>query len=301
MKVDVLLRTRDFDTDYRWVFRPDYVDQVMEEKMSFLIQMMQKFELKEFLTEESLHNIYYIYDENGSVLVRSGFSGSMDSQGRTIYAVEGLACPPEQNRIFWYALPYLIDRLSGNTLLRDRWMPGRKGTHQTTSRQLSFDTLTEECLFMEPGETGSMWQQMQDHSECMKKLMQDIQTSPDMFSFVYGTRGSSFYPCSVGSCYTPGELETLPVIHERQINTALHPVISEENETYRIEIQIEPQGKRYGAFLLARDGQGEAVAETDKMTFGKDGIDLAQIEKARIALDKKLVSVGYNRGRRKER
>ena len=115
------------------------------------------------LTVESREYIFYIYDENGSVLVRSGFSGSMDSQGRTIYAVEGLACPPEQNRIFWYALPYLIDRLSGNTLLRDRWMPGRKGTHQTTSRQLSFDTLTEVWQFKEPGETGRWWQAMQEH------------------------------------------------------------------------------------------------------------------------------------------
>ncbi|MFQ9390200.1 MAG: hypothetical protein ACLR1V_16650 [Coprococcus sp.] len=42
MKVDILLRTRDYDRDYRWIFKPEYVDRVTEDKMSFLIQMMQK-------------------------------------------------------------------------------------------------------------------------------------------------------------------------------------------------------------------------------------------------------------------
>ena len=101
MKVDILLRTRDYDRDYRWIFKPEYVDRVTEDKMSFLIQMMQKSELKQYLENESLYNLYYLYDENGSALVRSGFSGSMDRQGRNIYAVEGIACPAEMNRIWW--------------------------------------------------------------------------------------------------------------------------------------------------------------------------------------------------------
>ena len=73
MKVDILLRTRDYDRDYRWIFKPEYVDRVTEDKMSFLIQMMQKSELKQYLENESLYNLYYLYDENGSALVRSGF------------------------------------------------------------------------------------------------------------------------------------------------------------------------------------------------------------------------------------
>ena len=65
MKVDILLRTRDYDRDYRWIFKPEYVDRVTEDKMSFLIQMMQKSELKQYLENESLYNLYYLYDENG--------------------------------------------------------------------------------------------------------------------------------------------------------------------------------------------------------------------------------------------
>ena len=38
MKVDILLRTRDYDRDYRWIFKPEYVDRVTEDKMSFLIR-----------------------------------------------------------------------------------------------------------------------------------------------------------------------------------------------------------------------------------------------------------------------
>ena len=79
MKVDILLRTRDYDRDYRWIFKPEYVDRVTEDKMSFLIQMMQKSELKQYLENESLYNLYYLYDENGSALVRSGFSGDRKS------------------------------------------------------------------------------------------------------------------------------------------------------------------------------------------------------------------------------
>ena len=55
MKVDILLRTRDYDRDYRWIFKPEYVDRVTEDKMSFLIQMMQKSELKQYLENESLY------------------------------------------------------------------------------------------------------------------------------------------------------------------------------------------------------------------------------------------------------
>ena len=122
MKVDILLRTRDYDRDYRWIFKPEYVDRVTEDKMSFLIQMMQKSELKQYLENESLYNLYYLYDENGSALVRSGFSGSMDRQGRNIYAVEGIACPAEMNRLFWYALPYLVDWLLQQPMLREQWL-----------------------------------------------------------------------------------------------------------------------------------------------------------------------------------
>ena len=58
MKVDILLRTRDYDRDYRWIFKPEYVDRVTEDKMSFLIQMMQKSELTQYLENESLYNLY---------------------------------------------------------------------------------------------------------------------------------------------------------------------------------------------------------------------------------------------------
>ena len=73
MKVDILLRTRDYDRDYRWIFKPEYVDRVTEYKMSFLIQMMQKSELKQYLENESLYNLYYLYDENGSALAERIF------------------------------------------------------------------------------------------------------------------------------------------------------------------------------------------------------------------------------------
>lgn len=297
MKIDVLLKTRGLASDYRWVYCPEYVDDILEGEMSFLVQMMQKSTMKEFLMSEGLRNIYYIHDENGSVLIRGGFSESADKYGRTIYAVEGLACPAEKSRIFWYALPYLIDRLAGAPLLRDRWLAGQTEPGPVQSRQISFSSLTEDCLFMAPDEIGSLWQQLGDHSPCMERLAGDIQTSPEIFNLVYGTRNRSFYPVPLGRYYTPSELDNLAPLTEKPVQTGLNPVVAPKEKQFGLEIQVEKQARRYAAYLIARDMSGEAIAETDAMTFGKDGIVIAQMEKARIAMDKKLNAVGYYRGR----
>lgn len=79
------------------------------------------------------------------------------------------------------------------------------------------------------------------------------------------------------------------------------PVLREEDHLYRAEIQIEKKNWRYAAYLLARDGTGEAIAETEDMTFGNDGIGVAQIERALIALEHKIAPLGYSRGSRRVR
>ena len=63
----------------------------------------------------------------------------------------------------------------------------------------------------------------------------------------------------------------------------------------------EKKNRRYAAYLLARDGTGEAIAETEDMTFGNDGIGVAQIERALIALEHKIAPLGYSRGSRRVR
>lgn len=307
MKVDGLLRTRDYDRDYRWILKPAYIDRVTEDKMSFLIQMMQKSELKQYLEAESLYNIYYIYDENGSVLVRSGFSGSMDRQGRNIYAVEGFACPAEMNRLFWYALPYLVDRLTQMPMLREQWMSGH-GAQETVEpvRRIEIDGLTEDIIFdgscEESGmciEACRMWQLMSDHSTCMHKLYADIHQSAEMYSFIYGTRPKSFYEGTAFRCYTPETLEALEPVHIADEIVIPDPVFGNADCIYKAEIQIEKKNMRYAAYLLARDGFGEAIAETENMTFDKGGIGMAQIESALMAMDDKMHALGYRRGSRR--
>jgi hypothetical protein len=298
MKFDALLKTRSLKSDYRWVYCPDYVDQVLEEKMSFLVQMFQKNAMKNFLEQEGLQNLYYIYDENGSILIRGGFSEYTDIYGRTIYAVEGLACPAEQNRLFWYALPYLVDRLLSTSLLRDAWLGNYSELGETSSRKINFSSLTEDCLFMDKDEAGSMWQQMKDHSACMERMMRDIQDAPQMFDFVYGTRNRRFYPATAGRYYTPEELEDLPIIKPKSVLTTLYPIVNEEDNHYIIQIQIEDRNRRFAASLIARDRKGDAIAETEAMTFGKDGIDLAQLERAKKAMMGHLDGAGYCRRRK---
>lgn len=299
MKIDVLLKTRGLKSDYRWVYCPEYVDEIFDDKMSFLIQMVQKSSMKDFLLKEGLRNIYFIHDENGCALIRGGFSQSTDMYGRTIYAIEGMACPAEESRAFWYALPYLIDRLAGVPLLRDQWIGDQPEPGKVQCRQINFSSLTEDCLFMEPAEPGSLWQQIVDKSHCMEKLAMDIQTSDSMFNFVYGTRNKAFYPVPMGRYYTPEEVDGQPPVGMWAVDPAIHPVVDEMENLFRIEIQIGRQARRFEACLVARDAAGEAIAETEPMTFGKDGIDIAQLERARMAVNRKLFGVGYSRGRKK--
>ena len=307
MKVDGLLRTRDYDRDYRWMLKPAYIDQVTEDKMSFLIQMMQKSELKQYLESESLYNIYYIYDENGSVLVRSGFSGSMDRQGRNIYAVEGFACPAERNPLFWYALPYLVDWLTKMPMLREQWMSGC-GSQETADpvRQIEIDGLTDDDVFdgscEENGvgiEACRMWQRMRDHSARMRRLYTDIHQSAEMYSFIYGTRPKNFYEGTAFRCYTAETLELLEPVRIADEMVVPNPVFGDADCIYKAEIQIEKKNLRYAAYLLARDGFGEAIAETENMTFDKGGIGMAQIERALMAMDDKMHALGYRRGSRR--
>jgi len=302
MKVDILLRTRDYDRDYRWIFKPEYVDQVTEERMSFLIQMMQKSELKQYLERESLCNIYYLYDENGSVLVRSGFSGSMDRQGRNIYAVEGIACPAEMNRLFWYALPYLVDWLLQRPMLREKWMQENHiEEHAAREYQIEVEGLTEDMIFDSSAEENQMWKRMKDHSDCMRRLYEDVGQAAEMYSFIYGTRSKSFYDSQAIRCYTPETFGSLESVCSYKEMTAPKPIIKEEERIYRAEIQIEKRNRRYAAYFQAVDDAGESIAETEAMTFGNDGIGMAQIERARIALEQKIAPLGYRRGRRERK
>lgn len=302
MKVDILLRTRDYDRDYRWIFRPEYVDQVTEDRMSFLIQMMQKSEMKQYLERESLRNIYYLYDENGSVLVRSGFSGSMDRQGRNIYAVEGIACPAEMNRLFWYALPYLVDWFLQRPMLREKWLrENHIEEHAASEYQIEVEGLTEDMIFDSSAEENQMWKRMKDHSDCMRRLYEDVGQSAEMYSFIYGTRSKSFYDSQIFRYYTPETFSSLePVCRQEEI-IAPNPIIKEEEQIYRAEIQIEQRNRRYEAYFQAVDSAGEAIAETEAMTFGNDGIGMVQIERARIALEHKIAPLGYIRGSREKR
>ena len=301
MKFDALLRTRDFDTDYRWIFYPSYLEKDMEKRLSFLMRMMQDSQLKQYFTGENLQNIFYIHDVNGSILVRCGFSEGVDWQGRPIQSLEGLACPPEKNRLFWYALPYLIDRLAAMPLLRDRWMRGETSSQAYQEWALEFSALTEDCLFMETGERGSIWQMIHNWTPAMERLVRDIKDATQMFDFVYGTREKGFYPTALDRYYTPRELPTLQGLEWQVLDTDPQPMLNEGDSAYRVQIDLESgSARRYALTLVARDGRGEAIGQTEPLTFGKTGINIDRIEKARIALDEKLERAGYFRekGRR---
>ena len=163
---------------------------------------------------------------------------------------------------------------------------------------MEVEGLTEDMIFEGSAEENRMWQCMKDHSACMRRLYADIYQSAEMYSFIYGTRPQSFYEGQTLRCYTPEAISSLAPVPEQNKIVIPKPVLREEDHIYRAEIQIEKKNRRYAAYLLARDGAGEAIAETEDMTFGNDGIGVAQIERALIALDHKIAPLGYSRGSR---
>lgn len=134
----------------------------------------------------------------------------MDRQGRNIYAVEGIACPAEMNRLFWYALPYLVDWLLQQPMLREQWLR-ENGSEENADveHHMEVEGLTEDMIFEGSAEENRMWQCMRDHSACMRRFYADIYQSAEMYSFIYGTRPQSFYEGQTLRCYTPEAISSL--------------------------------------------------------------------------------------------
>ncbi len=301
MKLQVILRTRSASVDYGWRCRPDYLSQKMGEQLSFIREMLSRNTDGNFAFGESLHNYYFFQDEESSVLVHGVITDQVDNHGRRIFTIEGLACPREKKRLFWYALPSLIDRMDRSMLFRERYA-SLLDLKLPVSQDIETDVGNDDKLFLDIDDSKSLWYTMGDHSDAMQRLWRDIHDTDEMFSFIYGTRPRDFYPSFFERIYTP-QARNASRVKPWAVQTCALPELTEEKNRFAVVIETGPSGKgkdAWEASLFAMDTEGNEIARTDSgMRVGKNGILLTELIDARAAVRKCLTQYGYGKGGRR--
>ncbi len=300
MKLQVILRTRSASVDYGWRCRPDYLSQKMGDQLSFIREMLGRNTDGTFAFGESLHNYYFFQDGECSVLVHGVITDQVDNHGRRIFTIEGLACPREKKRLFWYALPVLIDRMDRSMLFRQRYAD-LLDLQLPVSRDIETDFSDDDKLFLDMDDPKSLWYTMGDHSDAMLRLWRDVHDTDAMFSFVYGTRPRDFYPGFFERVYTPAA-QNPSRVRPWSVQTCAQPEIAGEKNRFAVVIETELSGKgreAYEVSLFAMDTDGNEIARTDSgMRVPKSGIVLTQLIDARAAVRKCLTQYGYGKGGR---
>ena len=142
MQFEIVLNSRTYSLDYRWIARPDYISDRLCDRVSDLMYLLER--AGNLTDEDYLRNIFFFTDESGGLLVRGGYSASTDKFGRQIYSVEGIACPARDLRQFWYALPALIAWMAQCPLFRDTWVYGMAEEEDLSGLRVDIPELEEE-------------------------------------------------------------------------------------------------------------------------------------------------------------
>ncbi len=295
MDVQAILRSRSLTKDYGWKCWPDYLSQNLQRRLSFIQALLARSDLTAYARQESRDNYYFLYDESGCALVHGFYTNSTDKVGRQIFTVEGLACPALKMRIFWYALPYLIDCLSLRTSIRDT-LKGMMDNERPLSHTLTISELEEDHVLLDQDHPDSLWHRLREPSGKMALLWQDVHRAPDMYAFVYGTREKSFYPEGFERFYTDPELAALPPLPMQEAPPCPVPVIEAERNKFRVIVETEKRKNGYAAHMDVVDREGEHIASTLDINITDKGVSIAQLEELQLAIRNVLGEFGYGKG-----
>ena len=297
MKLQIVMKTRSLAADYSWRCWPEYLSSALKEKADLIQEMLNKSANYDYAVEESLHNYYFIPDDSGSLLIHSVITADTDMHGRRITTIEGLACPGDLNRIFWYSLPYLIDRFEQIPLFRTQLTDILDDPQQMSqiSVQIPDD---DDRIFLDMTDPESLWQEMADHSGQMARLQQDIFGSGVLYSFVYGSRDRTFYPAFFERVYSPVSGTEPPRIPYRSQACAF-PVIDADEKLVSMRIEIEKHKNEQGwqAYISAIDKHANEIARTSSsIMIDEGGIALSELLNVRKAVLSCLYKYDYGRG-----
>lgn len=301
MQYEIILNSRTYSLDYRWIARPAYISEALCDRVRDLMYLLER--AGNLSDEDYLRNIFFFADESGGVLVRGGYSSVTDKFGRQIYSVEGIACPAAQLRRFWYALPALIAWMTQCPLFRDTWVYGMAEEANLSGLMVDIAELGDEGgdrMLAESGFYSACPPYVQD---CLCFLQEDVKAAEQIFPFAFIPGDSRLYLESLS-----GNLETEAaerIYTSRTIRQMQHlsPVWAVpftraqiKDDFYRIEAGIRRSKEHFYARLTALDGEGREIAFMDKeLVFNAVGLEVSRLESAAQQLREKVRIYGYSR------
>lgn len=301
MQFEIVLNSRTYSLDYRWIARPDYISDKLCDRISDLMYLLER--AGNLTDEDYLRNIFFFTDETGGVLVRGGDSASADKFGRQIYSVEGIACPAGQLRQFWYALPALIAWMTQCPLFRDTWVYGMPENEDLSGLKVDIPELQQEDGSRMLSQSGFLAACPPYVQECLEFLQEDVLAAGQVFPFAFIPGDSRFY---LDNLVTNLETEAAERIYTVRTVTQMQPLPGSESnifskadifdERYHIDVEILRKGDTYFAKLTALDQKGREIAYMDReLTFNAVGLKLSRLESAAMQLRAAVRLYGYRR------
>lgn len=302
MQFDILLNSRTYSIDYRWIARPSYISESLGEKVRDLMLLLER--AGNLTDEDYLRNIFFFADDSGGVLVRGGYAKAADKFGRQIYSVEGIACPADQLRLFWLSLPALIGWMSQCPLFRDTWVYGMAEDADLTGMKIDIPELQEDDVCLEEFGSGIIRACAPYVEDCIQFLQEDLQAAGQIFSFAFIPGASSIYLSNIRTgegredlqrIYTSDSVKSMKPLPAAPGPEDAGPELKDDG--FYIEVEITQRGDLCHALLIAREERdGLEVACMDKeLTFGSAGLEISRLESAAEQIREEIGRLGYTR------
>lgn len=109
MKYQIILRSRSFIKDYRWIKTSHYLSKT---ELDILETLFNQYKLllddHENSIEDKLNPVYFLIFSQASVLAYCNVTKFTDKENRNVRTLQGIAVPHTYQRHFWFALPYIL-------------------------------------------------------------------------------------------------------------------------------------------------------------------------------------------------
>lgn len=303
MEFEIILNSRTYSVDYRWIARPDYISDALCDRVRDLMYLLER--AGNLTNEDYLRNIFFFTDESGGVLVRGGYSATADKFGRQIYSVEGIACPAAKLRDFWYAIPALISWMTQCPLFRDTWLYGIEEGMDLSGLRVGIPELDAEDKKNLMEESGLFDTCAPHVQKCLQFLQKDVLAAEEVFPLAFVPGDSQLYLDSLCGNVEKEAVEriyTKRTVEQMQELTPVRCVpfteAEIEDDSFHIEVTIARQKDQLTAMMSAMDRNGREIAYLDTnlgkgMEFYSSFMELSRLESAAQQLRDEVLIYGY--------
>lgn len=285
MKLDILLLTRNKWEDYRWIYKPVYVDSSVNSLLRPLFIAAEDQINRKIFEVDGTRNLFFYKERNYCIFVHLYFTERYDLAGRRIYALEGLACRKADCRKFWKLLPLLIEELYGRSLEGVYYQIDEK---EKESKQKAVQMELPEADFFLEKSCGELEKRYRDYDYAYLNMLDEMKCAGSMYSFAFGNQTEVLSFQNLEKSYQTGE--------ERKAYTAQEKVFWEitEEEKCRIYFCFKKAAMNYRFSAYAVSEKNEVIAAVrDVYMKTKEGINLGILLRVEELLEKQTDSYGY--------